>query len=70
MDIWELPIIDLTKCDGCMLCVKSCPTKAVVPFEGLPRIVSEKDCEYCGICEDTCPRNAIYLEYFIVPRYY
>lgn len=68
MDTWELPKIDLNKCDSCFLCIDYCPTHAVQPVDGFPKITSEKDCAYCGICEETCPRYAIELEYFIVPR--
>jgi ferredoxin len=69
MDEWMLPTIDLSRCTGCGLCVKHCPTHAVVMVEGQPQIVHPHACTYCAMCEDFCPVGAISLVYDIVPTH-
>jgi Na+-translocating ferredoxin:NAD+ oxidoreductase RNF subunit RnfB len=50
--------IDEARCNGCVLCMKVCPTKAIRVREGgVARI--EDVCINCGECIRICPRNAI-----------
>ena len=63
---WLLPIIDLTRCDGCAICVAVCPTQAVALRNGKAAIVRPDACVYDGHCEDHCPAGAIGLPYIIV----
>ena len=50
--------IDETRCNGCVLCMKACPTKAIrVKENRIARI--EGVCIDCGECVRVCPRNAI-----------
>ena len=49
--------IDADRCNGCIVCMKACPTKAIRIREGLARI--EGVCINCCECMRTCPRNAI-----------
>lgn len=65
MSEWTLPFIDMTRCNGCGLCVEYCPTHAVELEKGRPVIISPADCAYCGLCEETCPVGAIALVYEI-----
>ena len=48
------------KCNGCGLCVKSCPFAAI---EIIAQKAEIKDnCNFCGACVDACPKKAIVLE--------
>ena len=44
-------------CNGCVLCMKACPTKAIRVKENRAHIVGV--CVECGECVRVCPRNAI-----------
>ncbi|MGA2916229.1 MAG: 4Fe-4S binding protein [Sedimentisphaerales bacterium] len=51
------------KCIGCMLCMKDCPSDAIVIKKiGEKKYIAEIDlsrCIYCGQCVDTCPKDAL-----------
>jgi len=50
--------IDEATCNGCVLCMKVCPTKAIrVKDVRMAHIVG--DCISCGECVHVCPRGAI-----------
>ncbi|MBW2096173.1 MAG: 4Fe-4S dicluster domain-containing protein [Deltaproteobacteria bacterium] len=50
--------IDETRCNGCVLCMKACPTKAVRVHEGrVAQVIGV--CVDCGECVRVCPRGAI-----------
>lgn len=49
--------IDANKCNGCIVCMKACPTKAIRIRNGVARI--EGVCINCCECIRTCPRHAI-----------
>ncbi|APV44479.1 NADH-quinone oxidoreductase subunit F [Dehalogenimonas formicexedens] len=48
------------KCNGCRLCEKACPAKAIT-FVGKrkPVILDETLCNRCGICRDVCKLDAV-----------
>ncbi|ABR46991.1 Electron transfer flavoprotein, alpha subunit-like protein [Alkaliphilus metalliredigens QYMF] len=52
--------INLEKCTGCGLCIKSCATDALHK-ENNKAMVNE-NCTLCGICIDSCPFEAISIE--------
>jgi ferredoxin len=54
-----LPVIDLSRCDGCGICVASCPTQAVNLVDGRAKITVPDRCTFCEICESYCPCEAI-----------
>ncbi|MGQ9663890.1 MAG: [Fe-Fe] hydrogenase large subunit C-terminal domain-containing protein [bacterium] len=50
--------IEETKCIGCVVCMKACPTKAIRVREKKARVIAER-CIDCGECYRVCPYNAI-----------
>ena len=51
------------KCIGCKLCMKDCPSDAIVITKvGEKKFQAEIDiakCIYCAQCVDTCPKKAL-----------
>ena len=54
-------IVDREKCDGCGVCVESCPMDALRMKDDIP-FLKYDECWYCGACVEDCPRRAIRLE--------
>ena len=48
------------KCNGCGLCIKSCPFAAIEIIAQKAEI--KENCTFCGACVDACPKKAIVLE--------
>ena len=42
------------KCQGCVSCVKACPTEAIRVRNGKAEILPDR-CIDCGACESRCP---------------
>ncbi len=53
--------VDPEKCDGCGVCVESCPLDALRLEDGKP-VMRYDECWYCGACVEDCPRKALKLE--------
>lgn len=55
--------IDEDLCNGCMICVDSCPMDVIRMEEDKNRAVIKYriDCITCFSCEMDCPTNAIYV---------
>jgi ferredoxin len=61
-----VPIIDPQRCDGCGLCVHSCPTCTLELQDGKAVVAHPLACEYIGMCETVCPKQAITRPFEIV----
>ena len=66
------PEIDLTKCNGCGLCVSVCERGGLVLVAGsMVAVVETAECDWCAYCEAVCDTGAIRCAYeivFEVPR--
>jgi NADH:ubiquinone oxidoreductase subunit F (NADH-binding)/ferredoxin len=43
------------KCQGCMLCMRNCPTQAIAGGKRLVHVIDQNKCIKCGTCIDVCP---------------
>lgn len=57
-----LAVIDEAWCIGCTLCIKACPTDAIVGSHKLMHTVIEPYCTGCELCIPVCPVDCIELE--------
>jgi len=55
--------IDSELCNGCGICVKSCPVDVIRMDRESKKAVIQypEDCMLCGFCAQDCPQNAIYI---------
>jgi Pyruvate/2-oxoacid:ferredoxin oxidoreductase delta subunit len=59
---YYLSVIDNKACTGCGICMKWCPTDAIVLNEEGITQRDEKACLGCGVCSRFCPEGAISLK--------
>lgn len=55
-------VIDEAWCIGCTLCIKACPTDAIVGSNKWMHTVVEQYCTGCELCVPVCPVDCITLE--------
>ncbi len=55
-------VIDESWCIGCTLCIKACPTDAIVGSNKRMHTVIEPACTGCELCIPVCPVDCIQLE--------
>ena len=58
----HVAIIDEAWCIGCTLCIKACPTDAIVGSNKRMHTVIEPWCTGCELCIPVCPVDCIALE--------
>jgi NADH-quinone oxidoreductase subunit F len=51
--------IDADKCEGCMRCIRECPTGAVTGEKRQPHTINQDMCIRCGACYDVCKFKAV-----------
>jgi len=51
--------IDLEKCEGCLRCLRACPTGAISGEKRKPHTLNQAVCIKCGACYDVCKFNAV-----------
>ena len=54
--------IDEDWCIGCTLCIKVCPTDAIMGSNKMMHTIIEADCTGCELCLPVCPVDCIELE--------
>ncbi|MBE0431238.1 MAG: 4Fe-4S binding protein [Dehalococcoidia bacterium] len=64
--MFESPVIDTHKCDGCGLCVSVCHLDGLAVVAGLVAVVGEVECDWCADCEIVCPTGAISCPFEII----
>jgi NADH-quinone oxidoreductase subunit F len=47
--------IDPQKCSACGMCIKECPTDAIIGDKKLVHIIEQDKCIKCGTCFQVCP---------------
>ncbi|MBE5768237.1 MAG: RnfABCDGE type electron transport complex subunit B [Clostridiales bacterium] len=57
----NLPVIDMAKCRGCMMCAEACPTNAIWADWDNRKIaeIDPASCVGCTMCKRNCPFEAI-----------
>ena len=58
----RMAIIDEAWCIGCTLCIKACPTDAIIGSNKLMHTIVEDWCTGCELCIPVCPVDCIVLE--------
>ncbi len=58
----QVAFIDEAWCIGCTLCLKACPTDAIMGSNKLMHTVIEPYCTGCELCIPVCPVDCISLE--------
>ena len=58
----SVAVIDEAWCIGCTLCIKACPTDAILGSNKLMHTVIEPHCTGCELCIPVCPVDCIALE--------
>ncbi|MCB8916832.1 MAG: 4Fe-4S binding protein [Ardenticatenaceae bacterium] len=65
---WPVPLVDLSRCDGCGLCVQVCPLGALGMLDGWAVVTRPGECQYTGHCAQVCPQQAIALTFCLMPE--
>lgn len=52
-------VVDRDKCDGCKICIDTCPTDTLEMLYGKAGCIDDSECVSCGACIAACPQEAI-----------
>lgn len=55
----QVAVIDESVCIGCVMCIKACPTDAIIGAAKQMHTVIEQDCTGCELCLEPCPVDCI-----------
>jgi ferredoxin len=61
--------IDEDKCNGCGLCIPSCPEGALQIINGKAKLVKDNFCDGLGACLGECPQHAMVIEERVTEEY-
>jgi len=50
------------KCNGCILCAKECPEKAITGEKKKPHMIDQAKCIKCGVCFEVCKHDAVLIK--------
>lgn len=56
------PVLDMSKCKQCLLCVPYCPDSCIPVKDGKREAFDYEHCKGCGICVKACPFGAITMK--------
>ena len=59
MESLDVALIDEAACIGCTLCIRVCPTDAIVGARGRMHTVIAERCTGCRLCVPPCPVDCI-----------
>lgn len=63
-----IELVSATRCIGCDVCIRVCPTDVFDRGPGrVPRIARQDDCQTCFLCEAWCPVDALYVAPLTTP---
>jgi NADH-quinone oxidoreductase subunit F len=43
------------KCQGCLICLRNCPTEAISGDKRMVHVIDQSKCIKCGVCLEVCP---------------
>lgn len=55
----QIAVINEDVCIGCVMCIKACPTDAIIGAAKLMHTVLSQDCTGCELCLEPCPVDCI-----------
>ena len=55
----QIAVIDESVCIGCVMCIRACPTDAIIGAAKLMHTVITRDCTGCELCIEPCPVDCI-----------
>lgn len=55
----QVAVIDEDVCIGCVMCIRACPTDAIIGAAKVMHTVLERDCTGCELCLEPCPVDCI-----------
>ena len=47
--------IEPDKCKACMICLRKCPSQAIIGGKKQIHVIDQEKCGSCGVCYDVCP---------------
>lgn len=57
-----IELVSDTRCVGCDVCVKVCPTNVFDAVPDAPPVIArQSDCQTCFMCELYCPADALFV---------
>jgi len=54
-----IKIVNASDCDGCEVCVDSCPTQVLGIIDGIVAIIDSELCTECRVCMHVCPYGVL-----------